>query len=369
MVVRPIPKPKPPPAADPAAPAAAPRSWPAYALVLALVPLGVMVAVPPEDLGARIDRMLEANPQLASQVYDREQGLGGGLGIEDFLDLAPGARVDGALHGRTTVMHWLYALAAAVCFWGFVRFAFPLGRTTSAQFWKVGFLVGTAGILLLLGVQAIAGFTQGWIVTGANPLVLIFWIVKFIGYSYGAAMEPGNGFAMSLLGFTFGVGLCEELVKALPILWHMKQKATLDAAGASLWGLAAGVGFGVGEGVIYCGDFYNGISTWPVYLVRFTSCVALHAVWSGAAGILIWRFQREVQGLGKWYEWFKPAAMTLGGAIVLHGLYDTFLKRDLEIAALVTAVVSVAGFFALTAWARRPEVVAAVPAPQEPPEE
>ena len=37
------------------------------------------------------------------------------------------------------------------------------------------------------------------------------------------------------IGFTFGVGLCEELCKSLPLLWHFKRTATLDVRGAVVW--------------------------------------------------------------------------------------------------------------------------------------
>src|SRR5207248_2459282 len=97
------------------------------------------------------------------------------------------------------------------------------------------------------------------------------------------------------IGFTCGVGLCEELCKAAPLLLHYHNKAEYTWRTAMLIGLASGIGFGVSEGITYSSDFYNGIDTGGIYLVRFISCVALHAVWSGAAGIVAFRTQNHLQ--------------------------------------------------------------------------
>lgn len=85
---------------------------------------------------------------------------------------------------------------------------------------------------------------------------------------------------------------------ALPI-----NPATLKARGsgyaswrsAVFWGRVSGVGFGVSEGVNYCGycgycgghcgGHYNGVLGGRVYRVRFVSCVALHAIRTAAVGV------------------------------------------------------------------------------------
>jgi RsiW-degrading membrane proteinase PrsW (M82 family) len=150
-----------------------------------------------------------------------------------------------------------------------------------------------------------------------------------------------------MLGFTFGVGLCEELCKSLPLIWHYKKTATLDLRGAVVWGLAAGIGFGVSEGITYSSDNYNGVTTGGIYVVRFVSCVALHAVWSATNAIFLFWRQAEIDAIDTWYEWFLPLLLALGPSMVLHGLYDTLLKREMEIGALLTAVASFALFFFL----------------------
>ena len=74
--------------------------------------------------------------------------------------------------------------------------------------------------------------------------------MKLIGFSYRCALDPNNGFLASFFGFTFGVGLCEEVCKAFLLLVHFKGKGSLNYEGAFAWGLACGVGFGVSEGAV-----------------------------------------------------------------------------------------------------------------------
>ncbi len=159
------------------------------------------------------------------------------------------------------------------------------------------------------------------------------------------------------MGFTFGVGLCEELCKAIPILWHYRGAASLDVRGAVVWGLAAGVGFGVSEGITYSSDFYNGVSTGGACVVRFVSCVAIHAVWSATTALLAWRGQADFQAIDRWYEWLVLPLAFLWPGMVLHGLYDTFLKRGMVFMALAAAAASLALFFWLYGRMCRDEIL------------
>ena len=77
-------------------------------------------------------------------------------------------------------------------------------------------------------------------------------------------------------------------------------------------------------------------------MVRFISCVALHAVWSGSVGITLYKCQELLQGDMEWYEFIPPLFRILGVAMILHGLYDTLLKKDMHALALAVAVVSLA---------------------------
>jgi RsiW-degrading membrane proteinase PrsW (M82 family) len=148
-----------------------------------------------------------------------------------------------------------------------------------------------------------------------------------------------------MLGFTIGVGLLEELCKALPLYWHFRKSASLDVRGAVVWGLASGIGFGVSEGISYAGSWYNGIQGGGIYVLRFSSCVALHAVWSATVAILIWRKQPSIHAMTHFFEWVPIVFTTLASSMLIHGFYDTCVKKEYGAAALASAVLSFALFF------------------------
>ena len=330
----------PPPPPPPYPPVRGVRRVLPLLFALTIIPLAMSVFAGPDDSDERMERTFKANPDVVARVESEEL-----QSLDDLLLALPDRRVEGAYLPRDTWTHWFFAGVAAVGLWGAVLLLYPLGNATSAQLWKIGIFTGTVGILLLLGLQYVAEWTQGVIIKGHGILLIFFYIVKFIGYSYRAALDPSNGFWLSMLGFTFGVGLCEELLKALPLIWHYRGKATLNLRGAVAWGLATGVGFGISEGITYSSDYYNGVTTGGIYVVRFVSCVALHAVWSGAAAVLIYRRQQEFRDVDSWWGWAFPVLKVLAVVMVLHGLYDTLLKRDMEILALLTAMASFAWFF------------------------
>jgi RsiW-degrading membrane proteinase PrsW (M82 family) len=147
--------------------------------------------------------------------------------------------------------------------------------------------------------------------------------------------------------------MCEELCKSLPLLVHYKNKADMPWRGACMWGLISGVGFGVSEGITYSSDFYNGMSGGDIYVVRFVSCVALHAIWSGAAAIFIYKHNNLLSDGEGFFNFLLGAAALVSIPMVLHGLYDTLLKKDYDVWALVTAIVSFAWFAFQVETARR----------------
>jgi RsiW-degrading membrane proteinase PrsW (M82 family) len=313
------------------------RSTARWSMLLALVPLAIYTFTP-DDAHERTERYLKEHPEVATKLKGQR------LTLDTLTEAIPSHRIEGAALSRKTWAHWIVALLAALIFWEFILIVQPMGNSTSRQLWAVGAFTGTVGILMLLIVQFAAIISAAFSVIGGCAL-FFFLILRFIGYSYGAAMDPNTGFVASLVGFTLGVGLCEELCKALPLFWHFRKTATLDVRGSVVWGLATGIGFGVSEGISYSHNFYNGMYGGGIYVVRFISCVALHAVWSATAAILIWKRQDSLQGLQRWYQWFSPVFKTLGISMLLHGFYDTVLKKQYGVAALAIAIFSFALFF------------------------
>jgi len=142
------------------------------------------------------------------------------------------------------------------------------------------------------------------------------------------------------MGFTFGVGFCEEVCKLLPVIRRVRRWESIDWRGVYLLGLASGMGFGISEGITYASS-YNGIQTSGIYAVRFISCVALHAIWSGAASMTLFNRQDDLHNVAS-LEYLFRLLQIVAVPMVLHGLYDTLLKKQMDGFALATAIVSLA---------------------------
>lgn len=314
-----------------------------WVLALAMLPLALSIVLPTASVPERLAKTFEEHPQLEKQ-------LEGVRSLDEFFAVLPDHRFPGAHLERGTLFHWGYALASATAFLLLLLAMFPGSRAGAPRLLWTGVITGTVGIVLLLGFQFVAEWTQHFNLRGRSIVVLLFYIVKFIGFSYRCATDGDTGFVLSFMGFTCGVGLCEELCKALPVAIYLGTAQRPDWRAACLVGLASGIGFGVSEGIMYSSDYYNGIAPGLTYLVRFASCVALHAVWASSVALLMYDNQDYVpfNSMGD-FEWSDIANFVLfylAIAMVLHGLYDTLLKQDLPLGALAIAAAS----FGWWAW-------------------
>jgi RsiW-degrading membrane proteinase PrsW (M82 family) len=199
---------------------------------------------------------------------------------------------------NVNVPGWAYSLAIAplwaVAFWLLIR---P-GRITRLIAWLAIAIV--AAVMLLLPT-----LTLPWedALDTANPHQVLPWI--------------------------YGVGLAEEVTKALPILvaallLRWVWKVTLDVRVWMFLGTIAGLAFGVRESVLYTssylmqGDHRGGLEI-PLIL-SFAQRVFVdgfqHAVWTGIAAFFI--------GMGVNYRRRRIPLILFGITLpaVLHGLND-----------------------------------------------
>jgi RsiW-degrading membrane proteinase PrsW (M82 family) len=340
-----------------------------WCLALAMIPLAISIFGPdesPQELAERVLRSLaEANPQetaepqtppsqspTASSSAPEEDAdslaMLEQMSLDDLMELLPRRKLQGALLARDSWFHWLFALLSVGAYMTFFVLLAWDRSARALHLLGLGAFTATFGVLLLVVVQVLAMIGP---IGGRGIVGLILLLLSLIGLSYRAALDPDIGFVGSFLGFTLGVGLCEELIKALPIFVYYRIGNTQTWRGAFLWGLASGAGFGVSEGVMYSQDFYNGIAGPGIYVVRFVSCVALHAVWSGSVGIAI--HQRQDLLRPEHEDWWVTGLLYVVNVLrliaipmILHGLYDTLLKKELELLALVVAAAS----FGYLAW-------------------
>lgn len=326
------------------------RGWLLSGLALALLPLAVSIFYEEADFEERFNETVESSPDVLQRLSQAEEGEGAAEDT-DLFEVFPDQRIVGAHLGRYSWRHWLYALLSATAFAGLLVGLAARSEVSLRTILLAGLVTGTLGIILLLGFQWVAAATQGVWVRGRGIATLIFYIVKFIGFSYNCALDESQGFLASFFGFTFGVGLCEELCKALPIIAYLRGRDETNWRAALIVGLASGVGFGVAEGIMYSSDFYNGVSTWLIYLVRFTSCVSLHAIWSGSVGVMLYYNQDDLQEIDA-VSALRFVGLYLGMSMVLHGLYDTLLKKEYEVLALLVAAASFAWMAGVWAYCR-----------------
>ena len=122
--------------------------------------------------------------------------------------------------------------------------------------------------------------------------------------------------------------------------------------------MASGVGFGVAEGIMYSANYYNGIMSGDIYVTRFVSCVALHAIWTASAAIHAAHNQATLD-TSEGGDYIFNIIFVIGVPAILHGLYDTLLKKEMSGLALAIAVASFAWLMLMIERARSTDEVPA----------
>ena len=163
-----------------------------------------------------LERLAQTFGEETEQVIEQvESSSNPDRTLEELLQGVDGHKLAGAHLAVDTSLHWAYAFISAGAFLGLLIFLANKGASPLTLL-TYGIITGTVGIILLLGFQWVAFATQGFWVRGRGIVILLFYIVKFIGFSYTCALNPDNGFMMSFLGFTCGVGLCGRVMQGDP---------------------------------------------------------------------------------------------------------------------------------------------------------
>lgn len=312
-----------------------------WVFLVAILPLGLISVLPQRSIAERVEKMVEQNQELREELEE--------YGAQDFLAMNKDLSLDGAHLSRKSLFHWAYAFFAAAGFLALMNAMRHQTTVTAPGLFLTGVLTGTVGIAMLLIFQVLAEFSLHIRVLGGSVFALIMLAIKFIGFSYRAALDPNSGFLWSFVGFTCGVGFCEEICKAIPVFYYLRNTRSSDWRGTCLLGFASGAGFGISEGIMYAGSYYNGIEPAAVYIVRFVSCVAFHAILSGGVALLMFGNQDYIDGDNEWLTFLWGGMTYILIAMVLHGLYDTLLKQRLDPVAFIVALAA----FGWLAWLSR----------------
>ena len=192
------------------------------------------------------------------------------------------------------------------------------------------------------------------------PVLLIWQDLPIIRQIYSGT--GSEAFLVKAFAFVFGVGVCEELCKALPLLIFGRSKPNLLTPHNAIYlGIMSGLGFALAEVVQYsiqyglgnaqisaqlvteCLDqsrtWLGGVDAYTfsdklkqampylveyygqtivIQIVRFMSLPLLHAVWAGVVGYFI-----GLSLLKKRAQWVF-IAVGIGLVAVIHGFYDVF---------------------------------------------
>lgn len=156
------------------------------------------------------------------------------------------------------------------------------------------------------------------------PTLLLFQRVPPFSSLYDAV---NGSLVVRALGFVLGVGLLEELCKALPVYLLLLRPGKLNNPQTSaFYGAMSGLGFAIAEGAAYSLRYAFGLSRGEIGLgsyvaantIRFVSLPLFHAILAGIVGYFM--------GLAAINPSRQGAILVIGISIasLLHGLYNTF---------------------------------------------
>jgi RsiW-degrading membrane proteinase PrsW (M82 family) len=156
-------------------------------------------------------------------------------------------------------------------------------------------------------------------------MILVWNILEmhaWFGMNTLYAFTESPNILLRVVGFILGVGVLEEVVKAIPLVVILhRAKAPYIPRSMVFYGLMSGIAFGVFEGIHYQMkvnvelDYSNAFF---MNVARLTSLPFLHAIWAGMAGYFL--------AFAHLYPKYRLSLYFLAIAIpaVIHGLYDVF---------------------------------------------
>jgi RsiW-degrading membrane proteinase PrsW (M82 family) len=156
------------------------------------------------------------------------------------------------------------------------------------------------------------------------PMLLFFQQVPPFSAFYAVI---GAGMIPRMIGFVLGVGVLEELCKALPVYLFLLRPGKLkDPLTSAFYGATSGLGFAIAEGatysLLYRFSLTKGDLDFGAYVIantiRFVSLPLFHAILAGIVGYFM--------GLAAINPSRRNAIIFIGVAIAaaLHGFYNTF---------------------------------------------
>lgn len=232
------------------------------------------------------------------------------------------------------VQFFLGMFAIPLFLWSFLVLVRPSRMILTRRFLGTGLVAclftWIVGLALLFAVQKI-GHSQlehfKMLHGKAALFSLISWVV---GWLYQGAFDPNVGMVHRVLGFVFGVGLCEEFVKIIPVMLFLlflrksppqnDEKELRLSKEMVLIGIFSGIGFGIGEAVS-CYSPTAGNGMYQSLIARWFALISSHAVWTGIVAQILWMIRDDLRKS----SWKKVILIGLGVSMssgLAHGIYD-----------------------------------------------
>ena len=174
--------------------------------------------------------------------------------------------------------------------------------------------------------------------------VAVFTIVAGVSIAVGLEKNVASG-STNLATYIFGVGLPEELAKALPIYLFLYRGHRQRSLRTYLFvGAVSGLAFGASEAVSYSQayaqmlPYLDSTTAITTEIWRLVTDSLFHACMAGITAFFI--------GLAAHFKGLRIALMSFGVAFaaVLHGLYDNFADGWLGTAIAVLIVFAFIGY-------------------------
>ena len=248
-----------------------------------------------------------------------------------------------------------------------------IGTLAEPKVQLVVFALFFAGVWGVLFRSAILRHDTSW-----KVLLPSLFFTGLFGTATAGAIENvlfplvARGYVTALLGFVLVVGMCEELVKVVPVIGYLLWKrSAANPMTIILVGVFSGLGFAAFENLVYSqlsisraaeatvAAGAEGLSVgvqeaMVIAMLRSLSSVFCHGIWGGIFAYFLATASLQHR------RWGALFLVGLVVAAVLHGIYDWFALVQPTLAAL-TAALSFVLFCSYVARARTMAAAKATP--------
>ena len=179
------------------------------------------------------------------------------------------------------------------------------------------------GLFVLLKLQSIAADSLNMPFRNYGKATSGLLILKTIGNAYNSINS--NDIGQQFFGYIFGVGLCEEMTKLLPLFYLILRNKTsapkLEFRNFLMIGFFSGLGFGIGEAFYLYAPWSGNLST-NSNITRWFACVPSHAIYTVIDAAFLWFLAPKIKASNGLYRRLGLCALATLAVAIVHGIYD-----------------------------------------------